>query len=392
MHCTKLSYVYHVGVFFFLFPTAQTKTPKVLSVRQDKHFVFAKAGDSLTLQCFYENIVDARFYWYRQNLGQNPRLVSSYYKYETNATFHNEFRNNPRFELETTKGKNHLKIRDLKISDSAVYFCASSYLYMLDFAEGTMVYVEQTGSVTLNCTVQTGTCGGEHSVYCASHLNWYKQVPGESLQIISTFYKHHAGSDTFHKQFKDNRRFSVHTEEGLYDLKISDVRDSDSALYYCGYTSISITKFDNGTFLLLKRGSVTLNCTMLTGTVNGDHNVYWFRKNSEGSGLGTLFTTTRSGGPCARSSEDGPDVLRCVYSLPRRNVTVSDAGTYHCAVASCGRILFGPGTRLYVGGQFEVSVFVCILVLCFHLIFIHHVQRRDADDLHYASLNLKERR
>uniref|UniRef100_A0A3B5QUY9 Immunoglobulin kappa light chain-like n=1 Tax=Xiphophorus maculatus TaxID=8083 RepID=A0A3B5QUY9_XIPMA len=210
----------------------------------------------------------------------------------------------------------------------------------------------------------------------ASHLNWYKQVPGESLQIISTFYKHHAGSDTFHKQFKDNRRFSVHTEEGLYDLKISDVRDSDSALYYCGYTSISITKFDNGTFLLSfvhsfspltflhqpdsvsaqPGGSVTLNCTMLTGTVNGDHNVYWFRKNSEGSGLGTLFTTTRSGGPCARSSEDGPDVLRCVYSLPRRNVTVSDAGTYHCAVASCGRILFGPGTRLYVGGQFEVLV------------------------------------
>uniref|UniRef100_A0A3B5L4B9 Ig-like domain-containing protein n=1 Tax=Xiphophorus couchianus TaxID=32473 RepID=A0A3B5L4B9_9TELE len=186
----------------------------------------------------------------------------------------------------------------------------------------------------------------------ASHLNWYKQVPGESLQIISTFYKHHASSDTFHKQFKDNKRFSVHTEEGLYDLKISDVRDSDSALYYCGYTSISITKFDNGTFLFYKTflhqpdsvsaqpgGSVTLNCTM---------------KNSEGSGLGTLFTTTRSGGPCARSSEDSPAVLSCVYSLPRRNVTVSDAGTYHCAVASCGRILFGPGTRLYVGGQFEV--------------------------------------
>lgn len=234
----------------------------------------------------------------------------------------------------------------------------------------------------------------------ASHLNWYKQVPGESLQIISTFYKHHAGSDTVHKQFKDNERFSVHTEEGLYDLKISDVRDSDSALYYCGYTSISITKFDNGTFLLLKSmmlsrsfvhsfspfvlislehlvldssyktflhqpdsvsaqpgGSVTLNCTMLTGTVNGDHSVYWFRKNSEGSGLGTLFTTTRSSSPCARSSEDSPAVLSCVYSLPRRNVTVSDAGTYHCAVASCGRILFGPGTRLYVGGKFEVCCF-----------------------------------
>uniref|UniRef100_A0A3B3WNG2 Ig-like domain-containing protein n=1 Tax=Poecilia mexicana TaxID=48701 RepID=A0A3B3WNG2_9TELE len=252
-------------------------------------------------------------------------------------------------------------------------------------AYGDILYADFGDNVTLHCFYTSS----------ASHLNWYKQMPGEPPQIISTFYKHLPSSNTLHRQFKDNKRLSVYTKEGLYDLKISDIRDSDSALYYCGFTSISITEFDNGTFLLLKSkrnlmlsrsflhlfspflltslehlvldsscktflhqsdsisaqpgGSVTLNCTMLTGTVNGDHSVYWFRKNSEGSDLGTLYTTTQSGGPCARSPEDGPAVHSCVYSLPKRNVTVSDAGTYHCAVASCGRILFGPGTRLNVG-------------------------------------------
>uniref|UniRef100_M4AQ17 Immunoglobulin kappa light chain-like n=1 Tax=Xiphophorus maculatus TaxID=8083 RepID=M4AQ17_XIPMA len=253
MHCTKLSYVYHVGVFFFLFPTAQTKTPKVLSVRQDKHFVFAKAGDSLTLQCFYENIVDARFYWYRQNLGQNPRLVSSYYKYETNATFHNEFRNNPRFELETTKGKNHLKIRDLKISDSAVYFCASSYLYMLDFAEGTMVYVEQTGS-----KLQTSV----------------DQSASETLR---------------------------------------------------------------------PGGSVTLNCTVQTGTCGGEHSVYWF-KNSEYSEPGLIHSKGGENKLCKNKSS--ARTHSCVYKLPISKLDASHAGTYYCAVASCGHILFGIGTKL----------------------------------------------
>ncbi|XP_054914575.1 uncharacterized protein LOC129378293 [Poeciliopsis prolifica] len=228
---------------------------------------------------------------------------------------------------------------------------------MSDNKDGDVLYADSGGNVTLRCVYTSS----------ASHLNWYKQVPGEPPQIVSSFYKHHADSRTFHKQFKDNKRFSVHTEEGLYNLKISDVRDSDSALYYCGYTSVSITEFKNGTFLLLKNsscktflrqpdsvsaqpgGSVTLSCTILTGTVNGGHSVHWFRKNSEGSGLGTLYTTKRSSGPCARSPEDGPAVHRCVYSLPRRNVTMSDAGMYHCVVASCGQILFGPGTILNVG-------------------------------------------
>uniref|UniRef100_A0A3B3WT94 Ig-like domain-containing protein n=1 Tax=Poecilia mexicana TaxID=48701 RepID=A0A3B3WT94_9TELE len=251
VRCTKLSYVYHVGVLFFT--TAGTKTQNSLSVRQDKHFVFAKVGDNLTLQCFYENVVDARFYWYRQNLGQKPRLVSTYYKYDKNATFHDEFRDSPRFELETTKGKNHLKIRDVRISDSALYFCASSYLYRLDFAEGTMVYVEQTGSKL------------KTSVY---------QSALETIQ---------------------------------------------------------------------PGGSVTLNCTVQTGTCGGEHSVYWF-KNSEVSEPGLIHSQGGENKLCNNKTSAGTH--SCVYKLPISKLDASHAGTYYCAVASCGHILFGKGTKL----------------------------------------------
>ncbi|XP_035985414.1 uncharacterized protein LOC105915689 [Fundulus heteroclitus] len=222
-------------------------------------------------------------------------------------------------------------------------------------AYGDVLYADLGENVTLNCFYTSS----------AKHLSWYKQVPGEPPQIISSFYKSLADSNIFHKQFKDSKRLSVSTGDGFYNLKISNVQSSDSALYYCSFTLITVTEFAKGTFLLLKNSScrsflhqpdsvsvqqgdsVTLNCSMLTGSINGEHSVYWFRKTSRGSHLGTLYTTS-SGGKCVRSPESSSLMHSCVYSLPKRNVSVSDAGTYHCAVASCGQILFGEGTRLNV--------------------------------------------
>ncbi|KAI4881192.1 hypothetical protein NFI96_032134, partial [Prochilodus magdalenae] len=36
----------------------------------------------------------------------------------------------------------------------------------------------------------------------------------------------------------------------------------------------------------------------------------------------------------------------CVYKLPKRNLSLSDAGTYYCAVLMCGEIILGNGTKL----------------------------------------------
>uniref|UniRef100_A0A3Q1EAJ9 Ig-like domain-containing protein n=1 Tax=Acanthochromis polyacanthus TaxID=80966 RepID=A0A3Q1EAJ9_9TELE len=196
----------------------------------------------------------------------------------------------------------------------------------------------------------------------AKYLLWYKQVAGEQPQIISSFYKHSISS--FHNQFQGNQRFSVQTGQGFYHLKISDIQDSDAAMYYCGQNNMIGTEFDDGTLLVLKGncfssclsflqqpesdsvqtgGSATLNCTVLA---DGKRSVYWFKKDSESSHLGIISPQTNSSSRCVKNFESPEQ--RCVFSLPKRNVSLSDAGMYYCAVASCGEILFGKGTRLNV--------------------------------------------
>uniref|UniRef100_A0A3B4GG24 Immunoglobulin V-set domain-containing protein n=1 Tax=Pundamilia nyererei TaxID=303518 RepID=A0A3B4GG24_9CICH len=112
------------------------------------------------------------------------KLISSFVlnKVDTQPTLHDEFKTDPRFTVNSEKGKIDLKIEDLDISDSATYYCASSYGYRFTFAEGTVIDVKGSGSniptlvqqsasetiqpggsVTLNCTVHTGTCDEEHT-------------------------------------------------------------------------------------------------------------------------------------------------------------------------------------------------------------------------------------
>ncbi|KAF3836868.1 hypothetical protein F7725_004332 [Dissostichus mawsoni] len=47
----------------------------------------------------------------------------------------------------------------------------------------------------------------------------------------------------------------------------------------------------------------------------------------------------------------------CVYNLPMENLNPSHAGTYFCAVASCGHILFGNGTKLDFEGKQITQLF-----------------------------------
>lgn len=98
-------------------------------------------------------------------------------------------------------------------------------------------------------------------------------------------------------------------------------------------------------------GSVTLNCTVHSGISDSELSVYWFKKGTENSQLGILYIHAHGSSQCIGSSESESPAQSCVYSLTKRNVSLSDAGTYHCAVASCGHILFSKGTRLDVGGE-----------------------------------------
>uniref|UniRef100_A0A3B3DR86 Ig-like domain-containing protein n=1 Tax=Oryzias melastigma TaxID=30732 RepID=A0A3B3DR86_ORYME len=105
--------------------------------------------------------------------------------------------------------------------------------------------------------------------------------------------------------------------------------------------------------------SVTLNCTVHTGSCDGEHRVYWF-KDSEDSHPGLIYTHGGRNDQCERKKNT--QTHSCVYNLHMKNLNESHAGIYYCAVASCGHILFGNGTKLVL---------------------------TDAENLHYAAINVK---
>ncbi|XP_019123712.2 uncharacterized protein LOC104939186 [Larimichthys crocea] len=242
--------------------TADLKFP--MSVNRDSDFVSFNTGDNLTLQCFYDVDIAARLYWYKHTVGQKPKIISTFYLYDKNVTFYDEFKDNPRFTVDTRNGKNHLTITDLSISDSATYYCLSCYLYALDISE----------SITVS-------------------------VKGSGLNIPALV--HQSASET-----------------------------------------------------IQPGGSVTLNCTVHTGTCDGEHSVYWF-KDSEESHPGLIYTHGGRNDQCER--KPNTQTHTCVYNLPMKSLNPSHAGTYYCAVASCGHILFGNGTKLDFEDEVDLAYF-----------------------------------
>ncbi|KAM9335603.1 uncharacterized protein ABDE67_020601 [Symphorus nematophorus] len=199
------------------------------------------------------------------------------------------------------------------------------------------------------------------SVYKMSKRNRF-QSPGQKLKLISSYYTLDKNSN-LHGEFKNNPRFTLDNENNKNHLTITDLHTSDSATYYCisGYlyrieilesTTVSVTASGLNVQTLVNQsesgtidpgGSVTLNCTVHTGTCDGEHSVYWF-KHSEESHPGLIYTHGGRNDQCEKKHDRKTHT--CVYNLLMNNLNLSHAGTYYCAVASCGQILFGNGTKL----------------------------------------------
>ncbi|XP_026187683.1 uncharacterized protein LOC113145317 isoform X1 [Mastacembelus armatus] len=212
---------------------------------------------------------------------------------------------------------------------------------------------------------------------------WYKQTPGQKPQCVSKFYKHDKNG-VLMDEFQNNIRFKLETNNEKNHLNISNVQSSDSGTYYCisGYAYVFefleniIVNVESSDFNVQAQvhqsasesiqpgGSVTLDCTVHTGTCDGEHRVYWF-KHSGQAHPGLIYTHGGSNDQCERKPET--QTHSCVYNLPMNSLNVSDAGTYYCAVASCGHMLFGNGTELDF--EYDVDSFVLVYFLSGALVF-----------------------
>uniref|UniRef100_A0A8C7T6U7 Ig-like domain-containing protein n=1 Tax=Oncorhynchus mykiss TaxID=8022 RepID=A0A8C7T6U7_ONCMY len=226
---------------------------------------------------------------------------------------------------------------------------------------------------------------------CPTHeedinMFWYKQMVGQKPQTIVTMTKY--DMPVWHKDFNHS---CVNVEkadaDGMYRLAITNTDPTDEAVYYCAVRTAYEVNFINGTLLLLKAHYhtvvqrpvsdpvhpghyVTLQCTVFSETCTGEHSVYWFRARSGESHPGFIYTSGNKSDECKKSPETPSTTHSCVYSLSKNNLSPSHAGTYYCAVATCGEILFGNGTKLDVKESLKNIIIIlknvsvtCLIVL-----------------------------
>ncbi|XP_063045325.1 uncharacterized protein LOC134439348 [Engraulis encrasicolus] len=221
--------------------------------------------------------------------------------------------------------------------------------------------------------------------------------------------------------FKDTR-FNLSEVSGAFRLLITRILPSDEGLYFCGDINNYDPQFGNGTYLRVKDqnhinhsttkviqdpvsgpvspgGSETLECVVLTESRTEELSVFWFRPASGASHPGLIYINKSSSGQC-----EG----RCVYTLSKKDVDITDAGTYYCAIATSGHILFGNGTTLRLAEPVN-SVLVglvgalgcsCVVLACSENLQ-HDVdsstdtqqrtQAESGDGLNYAALSFSKK-
>ncbi|XP_041841401.1 signal-regulatory protein beta-2-like isoform X2 [Melanotaenia boesemani] len=305
----------------------------------------------------------------------------------------------------------------------------------------TVLAVNQASNIIQDSGVKTVAVGEKVTLHCScrddamTFLSWYHQSLGGKPQIIFSRMKHSLEANIF-PAFRTRFQVVAQTQKGINDLVISDLQLSDSGTYYCGSFVVSYIEFGHGVFLNVKESlsssqsavhqpaverlplgeSVNLSCLVFAHPCAGDQSLYWFRPG--GSQPAVMYPSDRQ---CTSLSDEKHQWTNCTFNIVIESASSSDAGTYYCALASCGEVVFGKGTRVEIVGSTTISpllvyflgvaLAISIIVLLL-LAFIFYKLKsklgicegrvsdltlsaasdtasRDEDSLHYAALSLK---
>uniref|UniRef100_A0AAR2KG17 Ig-like domain-containing protein n=1 Tax=Pygocentrus nattereri TaxID=42514 RepID=A0AAR2KG17_PYGNA len=265
-----------------------------------------RLGDNTTIKCDQKEAKDNLLYWYQQSLGKLPQYIVRPFVTEVNSPqespqvryrFGRAFENS-RFTVD--KETFDLSINGVEKEDIGIYFCGNSKSAVLEFLSGTLLLF-------------AGNC--EH-IYCYCCFVLIIDVSFISLYLLHLLI-----------YFKDE--------------KTDHHPPPDPAI-----------KNEEAVKLQCSVQAVTLSCS-------GDHSVSWIRHGSGESHPGIIYIHPHTSDECKKSSETDSPPQSCVYKLPKRKLSLSDAGTYYCAVAECGDEAESTGK----GDVFTVWCFIVKVVV-----------------------------
>ncbi|XP_072357415.1 uncharacterized protein [Scyliorhinus torazame] len=148
-----------------------------------------------------------------------------------------------------------LEIRDVRVEDSATYYCKAQYEYWNTHlrtaslcniwydasAEGSGTVVTVTADscplVSKNPPLQTSAPGDtvtlnwEYSGFCQYTVHWYRQSSGQAPEYL--LQRHTSGQENKENAAGGRISASIDTAKRISRLKISKLQQSDSAVYYC---------------------------------------------------------------------------------------------------------------------------------------------------------------
>uniref|UniRef100_A0A669CBW2 Ig-like domain-containing protein n=1 Tax=Oreochromis niloticus TaxID=8128 RepID=A0A669CBW2_ORENI len=245
-----------------------------------------------------------------------------------------------------------------------------------------MKIVQLGEPVTLTCALPS------NKELSTLEVHWYKQSIGDGLKLISTLYGTRLpqyGQEIFRS------RYNACNTKTFSNLTILKTVQEDEGIYHCGIIEWHNPEW-SGTYLLVKgdklayfqkivlvcwtvsdpvnpADTTALQCSVFSDSDNntyaGDHDVFWFRAGSDKSHPSIIYTGRKRSNECEKPSDLQN---RCVYRFSK-NISSSDEGTYYCAVATCGEILFGNGT--------EPGMIFCLLLEVILKVCWQHMKKKN---------------
>uniref|UniRef100_A0A3B4DUD0 Ig-like domain-containing protein n=1 Tax=Pygocentrus nattereri TaxID=42514 RepID=A0A3B4DUD0_PYGNA len=252
-------------------------------------------------------------------------------------------------------------------------------------SEPVVISAEPGKEVTITCTFVDDSS--------ADVRIWYKQrLEHVPLEVGSKFKDKDPVMSPHFKQ----TRFKIDRIANGISLRIEHVTKEDEGMYFCGLDRRNVMDFSTATFLAVTGQSdisvlqtpvrrsvspgepVTLQCTVFSEIRAADLRVLWFRAAAGQSFPEIIYTHQNSS---SRQCEISSSTSCSLYEFSKNILDQHHTGTYYCAVAACGKIIFGNGASVELSHQPVLVVTLgvaLVLFLIWNITLIYWSWRRES--------------